>query len=162
MLNITPEQALTEYGIFDIDDQIEKACFAAISRILENPDSSLTKKLTSTARTCFSSKFRIPKFQHEKFKKNSVNKFLRKLRDTVSDLYTTDNKTVRIRRQRKSAAPPAQSETVPPKPLKTCRFCHKADWLVPGRHEYRCESNPNSEKGKKRQFLQQTLQPPPI
>ena len=120
---------------------------STICRILNDSGSDLAKKLTKHTRTCFSFSFTIPRIHREKFKQNSVNKALRKLRDSVADLYTTDC-TVRTTRQRHTADEPREATIT--KPTKSCQYCGKGGFVVPKIHENQCIKNPNSAKGKLR------------
>jgi hypothetical protein len=132
IINITPEQALARYGIIDIDAQIEKACFATINRILNDPEHALTKKLTIRTRSCFTNKFKIPRVRNKKFDNISVNKLLRKLRDTVPGLYTTGSLD-RIIRER-----PAPTKTESAKPMTACQYCGVL-FRRPKTHENHCK-----------------------
>jgi hypothetical protein len=123
IINITPERALTEYGLLDIDEQLEKACFDGINRILSNPNSRLTEELPTTTRTNSLCRLRIPMVRSEKFKRNSVNKAFRRLRDSKVDLYTSESMTPITRRR---AAPSTDAEmSITGKPLAACRYCEK-------------------------------------
>jgi hypothetical protein len=139
IIDITPERALAQYGILDIDAQVEKACFATIDRILQNPDHALTKKLTKCSRSCFSDKFKIPRIRKKKFDKNSVNKYLRKLRDTVPELYTTGSAS-RITRQR----PAPEVPVVVSKPKTACQFGCGKSFSVVKTHERSCNLRPRT------------------
>ena len=137
IIGITPERALAQYGILDIDAQIEKACFATIDRILKNPDNALTKQLTKCTRSCFSDKFKIPRIRKKNFDKNSVNKYLRKIRDSVPELYTTGS-LERITRER----PPIEALPTVLKPQLPCKFNCGRLFTRPKTHERTCKLNP--------------------
>jgi hypothetical protein len=133
IINITPERALTQYGIIDIDAQIEKASTATITRILSNPEHPLTKKLTRNTRSCFTEKFKIPRVRNTKFYNNTVNKVLRKHRDQVAELYTTGSQT-RITRERPAPTMPTESA----KPMTACQYCGVL-YTRPKTHEIYCK-----------------------
>jgi hypothetical protein len=70
---------------------------------------------------------------NKKFDNNSVNKLLRKLKDTVPGLYTTGS-LERITRERPAPAMPTESA----KPMTACQYCGVL-FTRPNTHENHCK-----------------------
>jgi ribosomal protein L37AE/L43A len=144
IINITPERAFAEYGILDIDDQIDKSCFQTVNRLLANENHQLTKRLASNkSRTRANDRFHftIPTARRAKFNKNPVIKTLRKLRDKRPDLYTAEN-IEPISRKRTTVV--TQTPQTTAKAKEACPYCKKDGFVRLKTHLNKCSMYQNT------------------
>ena len=90
IIGITPETASEKYNLVTIEKIIDQTCVKLLKRIIEEDNHPLTSKLNKVSEKS-KAKCRISstKIRTKAYENSFVQKYLRTLRNGVSDIYTT-------------------------------------------------------------------------
>ena len=126
IIGITPEIACSKYNLGTIEKIIDQTCVKLLKRIIEEDNHPLTSKLNKVSdKSKAICRINSTKIRTKAYENSFVQKYLRTLRNGVSDIYTT------------RLNPEGQTQRAPPKvtlsipnvktvtTTATCSYCNK-------------------------------------